>query len=111
MIRDSETTCPYCGARLSLIPSRWYGREVLTCEQCGDFPDFSARPSLANTSHQYRPRVLLVDDSAAHLELYRSLLDGLAVPSTTTDGEEAIALAREEHFDAVVLDKGKAAAA
>ena len=104
MVRDSETTCPYCGALLSLIPSRWYGRAVLTCEQCGDFPDYSARPSLANTSNQHRPRVLLVDDSAAHLELYRSLLDGLAVPSTTTDGEEAIALARDEHFDAVVLD-------
>ena len=103
MVRDSEPTCPYCGAHLSLMPSRWYGRAVLTCEQCGDFPDYSVRPAHANAS-RYRPRVLLVDDSAAHLELYRSLLDGLAVPRTTTDGEEAIALAREEHFDAVVLD-------
>jgi CheY-like chemotaxis protein len=103
MASDPEPTCPYCGARLSLMPSRWYGRAVLTCDQCGDFPDFSARPMLANAS-AHRPRVLLVDDSAAHLELYRSLLDGLAIPTTTTRGEEAIDLAREEHFDAVVLD-------
>jgi CheY-like chemotaxis protein len=95
--------CPYCGVRLSLMPSRWYGRAVLTCEQCGDFPDFSVRPTLSNAT-QYRPRVLLVDDSSAHLELYRSLLEGLAIPSTTTEGEQAITLAREEHFDAVVLD-------
>jgi CheY-like chemotaxis protein len=103
MSPDPETTCPYCGARLSLMPSRWYGRAVLTCDQCGDFPDFSIRPGL-NASSQYRPRVLLVDDSAAHLELYRSLLDGLAIPSTAIRGEEAIALARSEPFDAVVLD-------
>jgi CheY-like chemotaxis protein len=85
------------------MPSRWYGRAVLTCDQCGDFPDYSARPMPANQS-SHRPRVLLVDDSAAHLELYRSLLDGLAIPTTTTRGEEAIDLARSEHFDAVVLD-------
>jgi CheY-like chemotaxis protein len=86
------------------MPSRWYGRAVLTCEQCGDFPDYSAVPALAHQTNHYRPRVLLVDDSAAHLELYRSLLDGLAIPRTTTQGEEAIAFARAEHFDAVVLD-------
>jgi CheY-like chemotaxis protein len=77
---------------------------VLTCEQCGDFPDYSARSGPANPSSQYRPRVLLVDDSAAHLELYRSLLEGLAIPSTTTEGEQAIALAHSERYDAVVLD-------
>lgn len=104
MVQASEPTCPYCGARLSLIPSRWYGRAVLTCEQCGDFPDYSAGPHLANPASQHRPHVLLVDDSAAHLELYRSLLDGLAIPTTTTQGAEAISLARAEHFDAVVLD-------
>jgi CheY-like chemotaxis protein len=104
MLPDPEPTCPYCGARLSLMPSRWYGRAVLTCEQCGDFPDYSAKPAFSHQSSQYRPRVLLVDDSAAHLELYRSLLDGLAIPSTTTQGEEAIAFARAERFDAVVLD-------
>ncbi len=104
MLPDPEPTCPYCGARLSLMPSRWYGRAVLTCEQCGDFPDYSAKPAFSHPSSQYRPRVLLVDDSAAHLELYRSLLDGLAIPSTTTQGEEAIAFARAERFDAVVLD-------
>ena len=104
MLRDPEPTCPYRGARLSLMPSRWYGRAVLTCEQCGDFPDYSAKPAISHPSSHYRPRVLLVDDSAAHLELYRSLLDGLAIPSTTTQGEEAIAFARAERFDAVVLD-------
>jgi two-component system cell cycle response regulator len=43
-------------------------------------------------------------DSEPSCQLYRSLLDGLAIPRTTTHGEEAIAFARAEHFDAVVLD-------
>jgi len=101
---ESEPSCPYCGHRLSLVPSRWYGRAVLTCDQCGDFPDYSVRHGLAHADNQHRPRVLLVDDSAAHLELYRSMLDGLAIPMTSTRGEDAIALARSQPFDAIVLD-------
>lgn len=101
---ESEPSCPYCGQRLSLVPSRWYGRAVLTCEQCGDFPDYSVRTALNHAANQYRPRVLLVDDSAAHLELYRSMLDGIAIPMTSTRGEEAIELARSQPFDAIVLD-------
>jgi CheY-like chemotaxis protein len=105
MMFESEPVCPYCGRRLSLIPSRWYGRAVLTCEQCGDFPDYSAPPAAARAaSSRYRPRVLLVDDSKAHLELYRSMLEGLAVAHTTTRGEDAIALAAAEPLDVVVLD-------
>jgi CheY-like chemotaxis protein len=106
MVLESEPGCPYCGRRLSLMASRWYGRAVLTCEQCGDFPDYSAPPSAAarGLSSPYRPRVLLVDDSKAHLELYRSMLDGLAVAHTTTNGEHALALAAAEPLDVVVLD-------
>jgi CheY-like chemotaxis protein len=101
---ESEPSCPYCGQRLSFVPSRWFGRAVLSCDQCGDFPDFSAGPAQNNRGSQYRPRVLLVDDSAAHLELYRSMLDGLALPMTCTRGEDAITLARSEPFDVIVLD-------
>ena len=100
---DPEPSCPYCGQRLSLVPSRWFGRAVLSCDQCGDFPDFSA-PAPHHRANQHRPRVLLVDDSTAHLELYRSMLDGLALPITCSRGEDAIALARSEPFDVVVLD-------
>ena len=104
---QTEPACPYCGVRLSLVPSKWYGRSVLTCEQCGDFPDYSgysARTALTPQASQYRPRVLLVDDSEAHLELYRSMLDGLALARTTARGEEALDLAVAEPFDVVVLD-------
>ena len=101
---ESEPSCPYCGQRLSLVPSRWFGRAVMSCDQCGDFPDYSARPAQDNRGSQYRPRVLLVDDSAAHLELYRSMLDGLALPVTCIHGEDAIARARSEPFDVIVLD-------
>ena len=101
---DPEPSCPYCGQRLSLVPSRWFGRAVLSCDQCGDFPDFSVRPAHNTPGDQFRPRVLLVDDSAAHLELYRSMLDGVALPVTCTRGEDAVALTRSEPFDVVVLD-------
>ena len=101
---DSEPVCPYCGVRLSLVPSRWYGRSVLACDQCGDFPDYSVRPATANGGSRYQPRVLLVDDSTAHLELYRLMLDGLALATTAARGEEAIAIARSQPFDAIVLD-------
>jgi len=101
---DPEPSCPYCGQRLSLVPSRWFGRAVLSCDQCGDFPDYSVLSTPNTGGNQHRPRVLLVDDSAAHLELYRSMLDGLALPITCTRGEDAIALARSEPFDVVVLD-------
>jgi CheY-like chemotaxis protein len=100
---DTEPACPYCSRRLTLMPSKWFGRSVLTCDQCGDFPDYSAH-KVAQSANQYRPRVLLVDDSAAHLELYRSMLNGLAIPRTAARGEEALAIAAAEPFDVVVLD-------
>jgi CheY-like chemotaxis protein len=101
---EPEPSCPYCGQRLSLVPSRWFGRAVLSCDQCGDFPDYSMRAAQNHSGSQYRPRVLLVDDSAAHLELYRSMLDGLALPIVCTRGEDAITLALTEPFDVIVLD-------
>jgi CheY-like chemotaxis protein len=103
---DTEPACPYCGLKLSLVPSKWYGRSVLTCEQCGDFPDYSARSGAAGQAaqSQYRPRVLLVDDSQAHLDLYESMLDGLAIVRTTARGEDALKIARGEPLDVVVLD-------
>jgi CheY-like chemotaxis protein len=106
MVLESEPACPYCGRGLSLMPSRWYGRAVLTCAQCGDFPDYSALPSTTarSSSPASRPRVLLVDDSKAHLDLYRSMLEGLAVARTTTSGEKALAMAAAEPLDVVVLD-------
>ena len=107
---DMGPECPYCGRRLYLVRNRWYGRSVLTCEQCGDFPDYSARPgpdvasAAGQPSARYRPRVLLVDDSPEHLELYRAMLDGLAVVRTAQHGEVALQIAAAEPFDAVVLD-------
>lgn len=101
---ESGTECPYCGRRLALVPNRWYGRSVLMCEQCGDFPEYTARTSADEATPRYRPRVLLVDDSAEHLELYRSMLHGLATVRTAERGEDALATARAEPFDAVVLD-------
>jgi CheY-like chemotaxis protein len=94
---------------LELVPNRWYGRAVLMCEQCGDFPDFSAQHAPeplggVRAVSRARPRVLLVDDSEQHLELYRSMLDGLAIVRTTQQGHAAVYMAAAEHFDAIVLD-------
>ena len=36
----ATTLCPYCGRALHWMPTRWLGRGVFQCEQCGDFPDF-----------------------------------------------------------------------
>lgn len=48
--------------------------------------------------------MLLVDDSPEHLELYASMLEGAAIVRTSLRGEEALAIAVAEPFDAIVLD-------
>jgi CheY-like chemotaxis protein len=73
------------------------------CEQCGDFPEYSARTTDGDPA-RHLPRVLMVDDSIAHLELYRAMLHGLATVVTAQRGEDALTTARAEPFDAVILD-------
>jgi CheY-like chemotaxis protein len=51
-----------------------------------------------------RPRVLLVDDSPEYRELYATLLADRATVITAARGEEALAIARSEPLDAIVLD-------
>lgn len=97
--------CPYCSRRLDLLPNRWFGRPVFACEQCGDFPDYSRTGVAIASPRQPRPlRVLLIDDSLEHLELYRSMLDSEAVVRTAARGEEGLAIAAVEPLDIVVLD-------
>jgi DNA-binding response OmpR family regulator len=85
------------------VPNRWFGRSVFSCQQCGDFPDYSTGVA-AWTSSKHQPRVLLVDDSLEHLELYRTMLETAAVVRTAARGEEALAIAGVEPLDVVVLD-------
>ena len=51
-----------------------------------------------------RPRVLLVDDSVEYRDLYALMLEQMATVITASSGEEALALAAAEPFDAIVLD-------
>lgn len=104
-ILNAGPECPYCSRRLDLLPNRWLGRQVFSCEQCGDFPDYSRAGIPLAASRQHRaPRVLLIDDSIEHLELYRSMLDSEAIVRTATRGEEGLAIAAAEPLDIVVLD-------
>ncbi|MGO9015656.1 MAG: response regulator [Dissulfurispiraceae bacterium] len=52
-----------------------------------------------------KPRVLVVDDNIANLELFTDFLDlGGYECINATNGEDAIAIARREHPDLVLLD-------
>ncbi len=115
---DRALTCPYCNRHLRWVPLRWFGRGCFECEQCGDFPDLSEasrtdrfvpgqfagpkarrRPRPAD-----RPRVLLVDDSAEHCDLYALMLEPTASVVTASRGEDALTIACAEPIDAIVLD-------
>jgi CheY-like chemotaxis protein len=107
--------CPYCGRALHWVPNRWFGRGCFQCEQCGDFPDFrgGALPG-ADPSHAAswrippgadgRLRVLLVDDSTAHRDLYALMLEDTAIVLTASRGEDALVIAGASAPDAIILD-------
>jgi CheY-like chemotaxis protein len=107
--------CPYCGRDLRYVPHRWFGHSVFECEQCGDFPDFSVSPAGAGPARASAsargvaeppgpPRVLLVDDSREHRELYTHVLERTAHVTTASRGENALALAEADPPDVIVLD-------
>ena len=107
-------TCPYCGRELHWIPQRWFGRGTYECVKCGDFPDLTAAGPIDPQAFVHgsprahgqdgRPRVLLVDDSAEYRDLYALMLEQTALVITASSGEDALALAVTEPFDAIVLD-------
>lgn len=51
-----------------------------------------------------QPKVLLVDDEPSHLDIVADLLCQDYQISVTTSGEEALKLASEDRFDAIILD-------
>jgi CheY-like chemotaxis protein len=51
-----------------------------------------------------RARVLLIDDSVEHLDLYASMLRHAATVVTAARGEDGVAIARIEPPHAIVLD-------
>jgi CheY-like chemotaxis protein len=111
---DEGSACPYCGRHMKWVPTRWFGRGCFECEQCGEFPDLRAGIGAAPVAHRDgrripprrddRPRVLLVDDSVEHRDLYALMLEPTASVITASRGDEALALARKERFDVIVLD-------
>jgi CheY-like chemotaxis protein len=107
--------CPYCRRPLRYVPNRWFGHSVFECEQCGDFPDFSSplassalaaatTAALAGPKGHGQPRVLLVDDSEEQLELYTTMLKPAVRVVTAARGEQALAIARADPPDVIVLD-------
>src|ERR1051326_6192459 len=107
MASSSEltTVCPYCGRALQWMPSRWLGRGVFQCQQCGDFPDFR-KPGmqLDPSSGAPRWRVLIVDDSDEHRELYAAMLGDTMTVVTAPNGPRALALAKAQPPDVILLD-------
>jgi len=110
-------SCPYCGRPLQWVAHGWFGRGTFDCEQCGDFPDMAPASSStprpresfaaaggARLRRGERPRVLLVDDSDEYRDLYATMLADVATVTTAARGEEALAIAGVERFDAIVLD-------
>jgi CheY-like chemotaxis protein len=111
---DNLTACPYCGRYMRWVPVRWFGRGCFECERCGEFPDLrndadvpparTSAPAHIAPRRDDRPRVLLVDDSIEQCDLYALMLEPTASVITASRGEEALAIARAERFDAIVLD-------
>ncbi|HEV3140091.1 MAG TPA: response regulator [Vicinamibacterales bacterium] len=101
----ASAACPYCGRVLLWMPSRWLGRGVFQCEQCGDFPDFRTNGSVrADPAPSTRCRVLIVDDSDEHRELYATMLGEAMSVITAADGEQGVALAKAQSPDVILLD-------
>jgi CheY-like chemotaxis protein len=114
----TPTGCPYCGHPVYWIPNRWFGRGCFQCETCGDFPDFSgtgaagsavSEPWLVGTppvrsKNDDRVRVLLVDDSNEHRDLYAMMLEDFASVTTASRGDDALAIAGTQPPDAIILD-------
>ena len=99
--------CPYCGRTLRWMPTRWLGRGVFQCDQCGDFPDFRRSGSSAldpDASDDSRLHVLVVDDSDEHREYYGMLLSETMTVSTAADGERGLATAKAQLPDVILLD-------
>src|SRR5207248_8692984 len=114
---DSARACPYCGATMTWIPLRWFGRGTFACDRCGEFPDLRPRAQVAadprspateaatiNTVADRRPRVLMIDDSTAERDLYAFMLEGYLRVLTAARGAEGLELAEKERPDAIVLD-------
>ena len=107
---SSNLLCPYCGRPLRWVPYRWFNRGSYQCDACGDFPDMTNRemaaappahvPRLAGN----RPRVLLVDDSKEHRDLYALMLESTATVITAATGPDALSIAVSADVDVVVLD-------
>jgi CheY-like chemotaxis protein len=112
----ADPACPYCGLALHWVANRWFGRGCFQCEQCGDFPDFRGAgipallfgepcgPASPVADTDTRPRVLLVDDSSAHRDLYALMLESAALVQTASRGEDALILAGANPPDAIILD-------
>jgi CheY-like chemotaxis protein len=113
---EGTAVCPYCGRPLRWVAGRWFGRGCFECESCGEFPDLRTLPPPPRGADRpaerrkipvrrdERPRVLLVDDSIEQCDLYALMLEPTASVITASRGEEAIAIARAEQLDAIVLD-------
>jgi len=108
--------CPYCGRSLHWVANRWLGGQgSFECQQCGDFPDYRRDGEAYQPLHAaadnamrpavQRPRVLVVDDSQEQCDLYAFMLEpAAATVATATRGEDAVALARANHPDVVLVD-------
>jgi CheY-like chemotaxis protein len=89
------------------MPTRWLGRGVFQCTQCGDFPDYRRNSSNASSSVASigrRLRVLVVDDSAEHRDFYAMLLGDTMTVTTAADGHAGISIAKDQLPDVVLLD-------
>lgn len=102
-----STVCPYCGRSLRWMPTRWLGRGVFQCDQCGDFPDYRRNESDASVgvrSNGNRLSVLIVDDSPEHREFYATLLGDRMTVTTASNGQQGVSLAKAQLPDVILLD-------
>ncbi|HMD36923.1 MAG TPA: response regulator [Vicinamibacterales bacterium] len=99
-----SSVCPYCGRSLRWMPTRWLGRGVFQCDQCGDFPDYRRNGAGPTSVGGPRLRVLVVDDSVEHRDFYAMLLSETMSVTTAPDGGNGIAIAKDQIPDIILLD-------
>ncbi len=99
-------TCPDCGARYRIDPSRTSKKTArIKCPKCTRVFEVSLEEGASPSSEKTKETVLVVDDAKFFRELIVDVLKPLPIEvQAAADGAEALAFIRRERPALVILD-------